>query len=280
MTGHVNDRRSPPRRRPVVFTVLVFASSVPLWVLGSVVGRLPIPIDVPLSALQAFCPLLVAVILVRWDDGPGGARRLLRRLVDFGGPARWYLVALLLMPAVLTTSYLYLRLMGAEIPCWQVSPGTAALLCGALLTGAIGEEVGWSGYLIDALPRRWSALASALVVGTIWAVWHVVAWYAQSGHTLAWTTGQFVGSVAGRVLVVWLYNQVGGAVPIAVLHHAMINVSESLFPRYGSHYDPVSTAVILVLVAGAVTLLWGPRTLSSWWRSAAGSRSARRRHDG
>ena len=42
----------------------------------------------------------------------------------------------------------------------------------------------------------------------------------------------------------------------------MMNVSEFLFPNYGSHYDPVITGVITAILAAVVTFLWGPRTLA------------------
>ncbi|HEU0113987.1 MAG TPA: CPBP family intramembrane glutamic endopeptidase, partial [Thermomicrobiales bacterium] len=45
---------------------------------------------------------------------------------------------------------------------------------------ALTEEAGWSGYVIDPLQSRWSALSAAMVVGLVWAVWHAVP-YLQAG---------------------------------------------------------------------------------------------------
>jgi|SRR5665213_1185528 len=39
---------------------------------------------------------------------------------------------------------------------------------------AIGEEAGWSGYVIDGLQNRWSALTASIVLGTAWPAWHIV----------------------------------------------------------------------------------------------------------
>ncbi|MCE9524274.1 MAG: CPBP family intramembrane metalloprotease, partial [Alphaproteobacteria bacterium] len=63
-------------------------------------------------------------------------------------------------------------------------------------------------------------------------------------------------------LIVWIYVNAGRSVFAAIVFHAMSNVSEFLFPNYGSHYDPFYAAIVLGTVAAAVTFLWGPRTLA------------------
>jgi hypothetical protein len=108
-------------------------------------------------------------------------------------------------------------------------------------------------------------------MGSVWGLWHVVGWYFQAHHTLTWTAGQFLSTVALRVIIVWLYINTGRSVLAAALFHDMMNVSEFLFPNYGSHYDPVITGAITAIVAAVVTFLWGPETLARfrYARSAA-----------
>ena len=67
--------------------------------------------------------------------------------------------------------------------------------------------------------------------------------------------------MANRVLITWLYNNTGGSVFVAVLFHAMINVTWQLFPINGSYYDPRVTGLITAAVAVIVVIGWGPRTL-------------------
>ena len=68
-------------------------------------------------------------------------------------------------------------------------------------------------------------------------------------------------TVATRVLITWLYNNTGGSVFVAVLFHAMINVTWQLFPINGSYYDPRVTGLISAVVAIVVVIVWGPRML-------------------
>jgi uncharacterized protein len=244
--------------------VLVFALSVPFWLIGALAGRgLPlIPIDLPVSALQFVCPLVAAVILVHRDEGGRGVRRLLLRVVDPRGlrPRIWFLPIVFLMPAILLLSYGVMSLLGRPLPDPDIPPLVIPVFVVIFFFAAAGEEAGWTGYVLEPLQDRWGAAGAGVVLGVVWGSWHLVAWFLQAGHTAAWTAGQFLGSIALRILIVWLYNSAGRSVLAAVLFHDMINVSEFLFPNYGSHYDPVVTGVILAITAVLVTFLWGRRS--------------------
>jgi hypothetical protein len=65
-----------------------------------------------------------------------------------------------------------------------------------------------------------------------------------------------------RVIIVWLYNNTGKSVLVTILFHDMLNVSEFLFPNYGSHYDPAITGILIIITAVIVTFFWGAKTLA------------------
>jgi membrane protease YdiL (CAAX protease family) len=131
----------------------------------------------------------------------------------------------------------------------------------------MGEELGWSGYAIDPLQRRWGALASSLVVGLAWAIWHYVA-LAQAHRSIEWIAWWSLGTVAERVIIVWLYNNTGRSVFAAALFHMTDNLTWQLFPVNGSYYDPRITSVITAVVAVIVIVVWTPGTLARWSRLA------------
>jgi hypothetical protein len=66
----------------VRFVLLLFARSVPFWIVGAVrpIELLP---GLPVSALQAACPLLAALLLVHRENGRAGVAALLRRSADY-----------------------------------------------------------------------------------------------------------------------------------------------------------------------------------------------------
>ena len=65
------------------------------WILFISVAALPIPAAYrgPMVLLGAFAPSLVAVSLTAGDEGGPGVQALLRRVVQWRVPARWYLFA-------------------------------------------------------------------------------------------------------------------------------------------------------------------------------------------
>ena len=156
-----------------------------------------------------------------------------------------------------------MRLRGVPLPEPQIPFLIIPIFFLVFFIGAIGEEVGWTGYAIDPLQDRWGAFKGSLVLGSIWAIWHIVP-YIQTHNTPTWIVWQCLGTVGERVLIVWLYNNTRKSVFVAILFHTMINVSEFLFPNYGSHYDPAITGILIIITSAIVTFFWGTKTLARY----------------
>jgi CAAX protease family protein len=123
--------------------------------------------------------------------------------------------------------------------------------------------LGWQGYAYERLRNRWSALEAAVILGFFGAVCHLIP-FVQTHHGAWWIAWQCLSTVALRIVTVWLFVNGGRSVLVVALLHAMSNVSTFLFPTYGSHSDPFVNFVILALVSGIITALWGSRTLAQF----------------
>ena len=244
------------RRSPLKFFLLVLALSVPFWLIGAVTGLRLLP-GLPVAALMAVCPVIAAVLLVYREQRLAGVTTLLKRSFDFNRTKAkvWYLPILLVMPMVMVLSFGVLRLTGTPVPAPPIAILPALPLCVVFFIGALGEELGWSGYAIDPLQAKWGALPASLVLGSVWAVWHYVA-LAQAERSVAWITWWSLGTVAARVIIVWLYNNTGKSVFAAALFHTTVNVAWQLFPVNGSYFDPRLYGLILALVA-IIIVTWG-----------------------
>jgi len=246
------------------FFVLVFVLAIPFWVISALSKQgLPVPMNLPISALMFPVPLIAALIVVYMEEGYGGVKKLLKRILDYKKiKLKWYLPIILLMPAILLASYVIMRLVGLSLPVEIYIPFlTVPLLFIVFFIAAVGEEAGWMGYAADPMLDRWIALKAAVILGLVWAIWHFIP-FIQTGNTLSWVVWQSFFSVMLRVLIVWAYINTGKSVVSAVLFHDMYNVSWSLFPNNGSNYDPMITGILTAITVLIVIFLWGAKTLT------------------
>ena len=154
----------PPTRSPLAFILLVFALTLPFLLIGAVTGFELLP-GLPVSALGTVCPVVAAVILVVKESGMVGAGELLGRAFDFRRIESkiWYLPTLLLIPSLMLLAYVLMRVLGLPLPATVVPVLLMLALFFTFFIGALGEELGWSGYATDPLQHRWNALTAAIV---------------------------------------------------------------------------------------------------------------------
>jgi membrane protease YdiL (CAAX protease family) len=174
------------------------------WALQLLVG-LAAPRDelaMPLVAIAGVMPSLAGWVAARRD---GTALR-------WTAPAGWILLAFALPAALRVTA-------GAASGTLTV---TAPFVAAALLP-PIGEEVGWRGWLLPRLRSRYGELPGALIVGTMWALWHAPTVFYPGGSLagLAWMS---VRMIAVSVIMAWLARRSGDAIVVAVAFHASLNL--------------------------------------------------------
>jgi len=239
----------------VSFFGLVVALAVPFWVIGSMVTTQILP-GLPIAALVTFCPALAALILVDREDGAAGVKRLLMRAVDYRRiPSKaWYAPIVLLPPAVSVLSFFVQRLMGTPVPPPHLEPLRVGVLSVAFFVCALGEELGWSGYVIEPMRDRWGARTASVVLGCFWAVYHYVA-LAEAHRSIPWVAWWTLGTIAARVIMVQIYESAGRSVVAMALFHASSNVAWQTFPIHGSYFEPRVSGVITAIVA-AVVVVW------------------------
>lgn len=252
--------------RPLAFFAVLLALAIPIWLLSPYLGVIA-SAHIPVTDLMlGFTPLAAGCILTVRDQGARGLAGLLARVFGFRSLARtgWLAVVLLLPPAIdlLASVGLHLAGHGGEAkPNWLGLPVMAAIMFGL----AIGEEVGWTGYLLEPLQARFGALGASLIIAFPWWLGHIPS-ILEIGGTAADIAWWFPGAIALRVIMTWLYNNTGRSLAAIVLFHMMLNLARSAtYPAIGAHYDTAYQAAgytITFVLAVIVVIVWGPRTLT------------------
>ena len=260
--SHVSRKRSLPN-----FLLLLSALSILPLIFGSMYAVQLFP-GFNLYQLPLALPAVTALILIYREGGKLGVVELLKRTYDFRNikPKIWYVPMLLVIPSIGLIEYLILRLSGTTIPPPHVSVAILGYISVFFMT--YGEELGWTGYLIDPMQERWSALTSGILLGVVWAVIHFPIHFIN-GYAFAWIFWHGLYTVAVRVLMVWIYNNAGKSLFAMALTHWTFGLFWSLWPTDNLHrvvpfYDPRIMACTAILYGTAVTLLWGPRTLAQY----------------
>ena len=219
--------------------------------------------------LAAWSPNISAVIVLGFIiKDRSGIRQLLEGWTKWRVNFIWYLVTLLPLAVGFVSIVIY-YLAGGTAPDFSSSASTYLIaLLMSIITGATGEELGWRGFALPRLQSKYGALSSSIIVGLIWAGWHIPYWpipgwfpKMQSIPFLAFT----LQSVAKSVIMTWIYNRTKGSVLLATLFHLVLNYSLFLgvLPSSPSPIEPIIISTITWLVfAGMVVIVFGLTGLS------------------
>jgi len=224
-----------------LFALFVFATD---WVVR-VFGELSA--SHPLFILAVYAPAIAAVLLVGLKTGLGGVRRFLSRLFLWRASPWWYAFLLFGFPAIFFSGAL-IKGNPASAPMLTESFIDLLPLIGFMMALGPVEEIGWRGFALPILQRRLVPFWAGLVLGVIWAVWHLPAFMLSGTPQAAWGFMPFVaGSVACSVILTAFFNDARGSILLSMLFHFQMN--NPLWPD-AQPYD------MFMFVLAAVIVVW------------------------
>jgi membrane protease YdiL (CAAX protease family) len=112
-----------------------------------------------------------------------------------------------------------------------------------------GEETGWRGFALPLLQRRYGALAAALLITPIWALWHLPYFFTVTtyrGFAPVGYVGFVFGLACGSIVLTWLYNGTGGSILACAVWHGLYNL-ETGTAAATSVIQAVTSAFVYVL---------------------------------
>jgi membrane protease YdiL (CAAX protease family) len=237
-------------------------------------GILPFRLPLPLMVVMGYMPTLAAVIVTAKTKGRDGVRALFRKLTIARVGLGWYLVAIFGLALVyLATIFLY-NLVGSpalpflsdkmpHLPPWQLALSIVPMF---IVIGIVnGEELAWRGFAMPRLQSRYNALTSSIIMGSIWAVFHLPLFFTVTGSSQADETflSFLISTIAITVLYTWILNNTRGSVLLAYLFHAAANTWSQVIPI--DHANSLVSWImigLLVIAAVIVVMFTGAENLS------------------
>lgn len=216
-------------------------------------------------------PTGVGFLVTAVVSGRDGVRDLVRRVTDWRVGARWYAVAILLIPIgemVVTAA------LGQSSIWAALAPRALALYLPAYAAhvyfGPLFEETGWRGFALPRLQQRHGPLRASLILGGLWAGWHFFL-YVPSYFRSGVGTGLInlalfvVSTVAMTFLFTWLANHTRASILLAMLLHGSFDGTGTYYAVLAErHLLPADAAgnagglasvVLCVILAVALVVL-------------------------
>ena len=267
-------------RHPLVsYFVLAYALAWVLWLplvlsKGGGIGLIPFTTPVGLGinitfliiCLGGLGPALAAMIMSACVGGWAEVKQLLKRMIQVRAGIQWYLLALFIpFGAILATALL----LGGSAVLLRVFSlqGAVGLLVYIIATfidmvfgTPIGEEPGWRGFALPRLQQRYGALRGSLILGPLWALWHLPLFLTVWGtfyHRIGVLLGLFLFILiimCYTLVMTWLFNNTRGSLFLAILFHSAVDTfvveSSAAVNLRGFLVLLITWAVIAALVIG------------------------------
>ncbi len=242
------------------------------WIPVMASSRGWIPLRIPLWVYWFAGPsaITAGILMTAVDQGRAGLKDLLRRILLWKLPIRWYLIIVGLPILLRIVTLGFIALNGGELPAYNWRIVGQILLTGMLLFPvALFEEVGWRGYALPKLLKTCSPLVASLLLGALHMLWHLplsqivgITPASSPYNTLPEWINYIAGGVALTCLFTFIFQNTGGSLIAASLFHSMTNYSLQAFidplAGEGLSIHLISSLVTWITVI-IIVLIFSPR---------------------
>jgi uncharacterized protein len=258
--------------KPLVLFFILSLAAISLVALPGIlihygIMDLEIPF-IPIAVLGSWSPNLVAFFVIAFViKQKGGVKALIQRWTIWRVSPWWYIAAFSPIFVSLLAALLYI-LFDSQAEFNTKSPGITFLfgfLIISLITGAMGEELGWRGFALPWLQTRFNALGASLILGAIWGLWHLPLWFTGMGweETSFWLFS-WVG-ITMTVILTWICNSTRGNMLLVTLFHMSYNFGMGLIGELWS--IPLNkivgySAIVFTIYMLVIIFTNGPSKLS------------------
>lgn len=216
-------------------------------------------------------PAVSGLVLTGVVHGRIGFQRLRSQAFMWHVPVRWYAVAALTGPLVLSVvQFLLIQVSPAYRPGIFDADNIFTLvlmgIAGGVLVG-ICEEIGWTGFATPMLRMRQNVLVTGLLIGGIWGAWHILSnnvWvirtYTGELSTATYGILRGLGFLIGqlppyRILMVWVYDRTSSLLIVILMHAALTTATLILSPAAMSGVSVLYYDLALALAMWAVAIV-------------------------
>lgn len=244
----------------ILFFIIVFLVAWILFITANLIST-----DGELSTLSrvlifmgAISPGLVAIFITAITKGGEGVKALIAKISFTDTNVKWYVFAVTFIaflkglaalvyflvynswPQFGTTSW-YVMVLGIAVSMWTQA----------------GEEIGWRGYALPLMSKKFGLAMASILLGILWAIWHLPLFYVAAADTFNRSFPLYMLQVTGlSVIMAWLFWKVNGNLLPLMVFHAAINNTKDIVPSASKASASPFTLNASPIAWITVALLW------------------------
>lgn len=173
-----------------------------------------------------WAPTIIALAVTFLSNGVAGVKREVGRLRFSSGSGRWFAVGAAFPPLATALAIVSARAAGDSGP-FTPSSAILTMVMFQLMTGALGEELGWRGFLLPRIGKRFGAMAAAWLMAILWSLWHIAGFFLPGTphYQLIPLVPFLLFTVFFGFCLAFIFNRTGESILATILAHLALNVS-------------------------------------------------------
>ena len=207
--------------------------------------------------LMILGPSMSSLFLHQYLQGRSGLGELWSRQKTWKIGLGWYAIALLTVPILAFGIFSFLSLI--VDPVYEARFQPAGLGIG-LIAGFI-EEIGWTGFATPRLLKKYSVLKAGIILGLMWALWHMMADFSGNISTMGWgwlasfLLFWLLPLTAYRVLMTWVFSNTNSLFLAQLMHASYTGWLLTLSPQTSFNQGLVWQAILAASLWGLVGII-------------------------
>lgn len=282
------------KRSPVRYSIAAFFILAMLLGGGAIYLVVQGVLPAEMALASALSTSIAGIIMTAVEDGRAGLRLMWSRVLIWRvGIGYWLFAFLFLIPTLLIGSLVNPLFDGDPVSFNNIKPAFALLpmFIVFLIVAGLGQELGWTGFLMPRLQARFSAMTSCVIRAILVGIWHLplllysrlqipaldvfpyAGWIAQKGLLVTLATMILLFALPWSIFLTWIFNNTRGSLLlVAVLHGSEIwvaywMVSTGIDPNNINNYWGYGAAMLLI--ATVIVITNGAQNLSRKYQRIA-----------
>lgn len=225
---------------PIRFFIITFAWSWVMWLLPVLMNKKSkisndclIKIKTSILVIGAFGPAMGAFVSLYTINGKPAVINFIKSFLFLNFGLKAWLAIILICGFSSFIAWIVPELFG-EKRLWYGFKNIYLLPLNILIMTFLGggqEEIGWRGFIMPLLETQYGLIIGSLILGIIWAIWHIPLWFIPGTSQSYMNFLPFVfGCIGMSYIFSWVIAESGNRLLSGLIVHGIFNSIPSVFP--------------------------------------------------